>query len=67
MTDSGSSANGGISASPGWRPSGEFCIEVSPVVAAACGDMRGDGICELAATEEALTADVGIDDEGRVG
>jgi hypothetical protein len=36
------------------------------VICVVCGDMAGEGCCELDATEEALIADTGIEVEGIV-
>jgi hypothetical protein len=36
------------------------------VICVVCGDMAGEGCCELDATEEALIADAGIEVEGRL-
>lgn len=37
------------------------------MICVVCGDIAGEGCCELDATEEALIADAGIEVEGIVG
>jgi hypothetical protein len=39
-------------------------MELFVVIQVVCGDMPGEGCCELDATDEALTAEAGIEEEG---
>jgi hypothetical protein len=67
--DSGSSKGVGmISASRPLGPSGEAWRELLLVkICVVCGDMMGDGCCELEATEEVLIAETGTVEAGMVG